>query len=167
MAVTNDIVRTWRRPRAVIRDLLGQGRREDRAIVYLMISCFLIFVAQWPRLRRMAEGFEPSPWPADMNFEGMMTYTFFSAVIVLPLFMYGVAALSHLVAKLFGGKGSWYGARLALFWTLLATSPMALFYGLVRGLIGQGTQALLVGGIGAAAFVIIWFQSLREAESTQ
>lgn len=167
MAVTNDIVRTWRRPRAVIRDLLGQGRREDRAIVYLMISCFLIFVAQWPRLRRMAEGFEASPWPADMNFEGMMTYTFFSAVIVLPLFMYGVAALSHLVAKLFGGKGSWYGARLALFWTLMATSPMVLFYGLVRGLIGPGTQALLVGGIGAAAFVIIWFQSLREAESTQ
>lgn len=167
MAVTNDIVRTWRRPRAVIRDLLAQGRREDRAIVFLMVSCFLIFVAQWPRLRRVAEGFEPSPFPADMNFEGMMTYTFFGAVIILPLFMYGLAALSHLVAKLFGGKGSWYSARLALFWTLLAMSPLFLFFGLVRGLIGPGTQSLLVGGIGALAFLVIWFQSLREAESTQ
>jgi hypothetical protein len=156
-----------------MRDLLAQGRREDRAIVYLMVSCFLIFVAQWPRLRRVADGFEPSPWPADMNFEGMMdmnfegmmTYTFFGAVIILPLFMYGVAALSHLVAKLFGGKGSWYGARLALFWTLLATSPLVLFYGLVRGLIGPGSQSVLVGRIGAVVFVLIWVQSLREAES--
>jgi len=163
--VTNDIVRTWRRPRAVMRDLLAQGRREDRAIVYLMVSCFLIFVAQWPRLRRVAEGFEPSPWPADMNFEGMMTYTFFGAVIILPLFMYGVAALSHLVAKILGGKGSWYTARLALFWTLLATSPLFLFYGLVRGLIGPGSQAVLVGAIGAVVFLLIWVQSLREAES--
>jgi len=148
-----------------MRDLLAQGRREDRAIVYLMVSCFLIFVAQWPRLRRVAEGFEPSPWPADMNFEGMMTYTFFGAVIILPLFMYGVAALSHLVAKILGGKGSWYTARLALFWTLLATSPLFLFYGLVRGLIGPGSQAVLVGAIGAVVFLLIWVQSLREAES--
>lgn len=148
-----------------MRDLLAQGRREDRAIVYLMVSCFLIFVAQWPRLRRVAEGFEPSPWPADMNFEGMMTYTFFGAVIILPLFMYGVAALSHLVAKIFGGKGSWYTARLALFWTLLATSPLFLFYGLVRGLIGPGSQAVLVGAVGAVVFLLIWVQSLREAES--
>lgn len=165
MPVTNDIVRTWRRPRQVMRDLLDQGRREDRAIVYLMISCFLIFVAQWPRLRRVAEGYEPSPWPADMNFEGMMTYTFFTAVIIFPLFMYGIAALSHLVAKLFGGTGTWYAARLALFWTLLATSPLFLFYGLVRGMIGAGPQSLIVGAIGAVAFLVIWLQTLREAES--
>ncbi len=166
MPVTNDIVRTWRRPRAVIRDLLDQGRREDRVIMYLMVSCLLIFVAQWPRLRRVSEGFETSPWPPEVNFEGMMTYTFFSAVIVLPLVMYGVAALSHLIAKLFGGKGSGFGARLALFWTLLATSPLVLLYGLVRGLIGPGTQAGLVGAIGAVVFLFIWVQSLREAEST-
>lgn len=165
MPVTNDIVRTWRRPRQVMRDLLEQGRREDRALVYLMVSCFLIFVGQWPRLRRVAEGFEASPWPPEMNFEGMLTYTFFASVIVLPLFMYGIAALSHLFAKLFGGRGSWYGARLALFWTLLATSPLFLLYGLVRGLIGPGSQALTVAVIGAAIFLLIWVQSLREAES--
>ncbi|SFS09252.1 Yip1 family protein [Yoonia litorea] len=165
MSVSTDIVRTWRRPRSVIRDLLDQGRREDRAIVFLMISCFLIFVAQWPRLRRVSEGYETSPFPPEMNFEGMMTYTFFGTVIVLPLMMYGIAAFSHLVAKLFGGKGSWFGARLALFWTLLATSPLFLFYGLVRGLIGPGTQAQVVGWIGALIFVYIWVQSLREAES--
>jgi hypothetical protein len=79
--------------------------------------------------------------------------------------MYGVAALSHVIAKIFGGQGSWYTARLALFWTLLATSPLVLFYGLVRGLIGPGSQAVLVGAIGAVVFLLIWVQSLREAES--
>jgi hypothetical protein len=166
MSVTTDIVRTWRRPRAVIRDLLDQGRREDRAIVFLMISCFLIFISQWPRLRRVSEGYEPSPWPDDINFEGMMTYTFFASVIILPLVMYGIAGVTHLIARLVGGKGSFYSARLALFWTLLATSPWILFYGLVRGLIGPGTQATLVGVLGAIAFLIIWLASLKEAESS-
>lgn len=164
MPVTNDIARTWRRPRAVMRDLLAQGRREDRAIVYLMISCFLIFVAQWPRLRRISEGFEPSPWPPEMNFEGMMTYTFFASVIILPLVIYGIAAVSHILAKLLRGKGSFYSARLALFWSLLATSPLVLLYGLVRGLIGPGQQAALIGGLGAIVFLVIWVQCLREAE---
>jgi cell division protein FtsX len=165
MSVTNDIVRTWRRPREVIRDLLDQGRREDRAIAYLMISCFLIFVSHWPRLQRVAEGYEISPFPPEMNFEAMMTYTFFGAVIILPLVMYGIAAVSHGVARLFGGKGSAYGARLALFWTLLAMTPMFLLYGLVRGLIGAGAEAAFVGAIGAVMFGIIWIQGLREAES--
>lgn len=165
MPVTNDIVRTWRRPRAVMRDLLAMGPREDRAIMFLMVSCFLIFVAQWPRLRRVSEGFEASPFPPEINFEGMMTYTFFATVIIFPLLMYGLAGLTHIVAKIFGGKGSWYSARLALFWTMLAMTPLILFYGLVRGLIGPGSQATLVGAIGGLAFLIIWVQSLREAES--
>ncbi|PUB12780.1 YIP1 family protein [Yoonia sediminilitoris] len=167
MPVTNDMVRTWRAPRAVMRDLLAHGRREDRAIAYLMIGCFLIFVAQWPRLSRISGGYEPSPWPDDVNFEGMMTYTFYSLVIMLPLVMYAIAALSHLVARLFGGKGGFYGARLALFWSLLTTAPLFLLHGLVRGFIGAGLQANIVGGILLLVFGWIWLQCLREAEGPQ
>ena len=165
MSVTNDMIRSWRAPRDVMRALLAQGRREDRAIAYLMIACFLIFVAQWPRLTRIREGFEPSPWPADINFEGMMTYSFYALVIMLPLALYGLAALAHLLAKLFGGQGGWYGARLALFWALLSTTPLALLHGLTRGFVGPGLQATIVGAVWAAIFVYIWIQSLREAES--
>lgn len=165
MAVTRDMVRSWRAPRTVMRDLLDQGKREDRAIAYLMIACFLIFVAQWPRLSRINAGFEPSPWPDDINFEGMMTYTFYATVIILPLALYAVAALSRLCAKALGGQGSWYGARLAFFWTLLATTPLLLLHGLVRGFVGPGLQSNLVGAIWALTFGYIWVQSLREAES--
>lgn len=167
MAVTNDMMRSWRAPRQVMRDLLKQGRREDRAIAYLMIACFLIFVAQWPRLSRINGGFEPSPWPDDINFEGMMTYTFYAVVIMLPLALYAVAAVSRLIAKVFGGQGSWYSARLAFFWALLATTPLLLLHGLVRGFVGPGLQATLVGGIWAMLFGYIWIQSMWEAEAGQ
>jgi len=167
MAVTSDIMQTWRTPRQVMRKLLDQGRREDRAIVYLMVARVLIFVAQWPRLSRIAAGFEPSPWPVEINFEGMMTYTFYALVVMLPLAFYGLAAIARLVAMLFGGHGSWYSARLALFWTLLATSPLLLLHGLARGFVGPGVQANLVGFIWLAGFALLWFQSVLEAESSR
>ncbi len=166
MALTADIVRTWRAPRAVIRGLLDQGRREDRAVAFVMIACFLIFVAQWPRLSRIANDFEPSPWPPEINFEGMMTYTFYAVVIMLPLALYGLAAVARLFARLMGGQGSWYSARLALFWALLATTPLLLLHGLVRGFIGPGTQSLVVGAIWAAIFVFIWIQCMIESEKS-
>ena len=165
MALTKDIVRTWRAPRAVVSDLLAQGRREDRALAFVMIACFLIFIAQWPRLSRIANGFEPSPWPPEINFEGMMTYTFYALVILLPLALYGVAAVAHLVAKIFGGQGAWYGARLALFWALLSTTPILLLHGLVRGFIGSGVQAMAVGVVWTVAFGVIWLQGMRVAEA--
>lgn len=165
MAVTSDMIRSWRAPRQVMRKLLDQGKREDRAIAFLMIACFLIFVAQWPRLSRINAGFEPSPWPPEINFEGMMTYTFYGFVIMLPLAFYALAALSRLVARIVGGQGSWYGARLALFWALLTTTPLLLLHGLVRGFVGPGIQADLVWVIWFVSVVYIWVQSLREAES--
>ncbi|KJZ20237.1 YIP1 family protein [Loktanella sp. S4079] len=167
MALTADIVRTWRAPRAVIRDLMAQGRREDRAVAFVMIACFLIFVAQWPRLSRIANGFEQSPWPPEINFEGMMTYTFYAVVIMLPLALYGVAAVAHLLAKILRGKGSWYSARLSLFWALLTTTPLLLLHGLVRGFIGPGPQSVIVGGIWAAVFAVIFIQCMIATERAE
>ena len=167
MPVTSDIVRTWRAPRAVARDLLDRGKREDRAIAFVMIACFLIFVAQWPRLSRIAGGYEASPWPEDVNMEGMMTYTFYAVVIILPLTLYGLAAVTRIIGRIFGAQISWYAARLVFFWTLLATTPLLLLHGLVRGFIGPGFQANLVGAVWALAFLLIWIQSYREAARTK
>ena len=36
MTVATDILRTWRRPRAVIREKLAAGVREDRALAVIM-----------------------------------------------------------------------------------------------------------------------------------
>lgn len=160
MAVTTDIVATWRRPGAVMRRLLSMGRREDRALAMLIVACLVIFVAQWPRLSREAYlGPEGAP-----PLEAVMAITFFAMMMVWPIMAYGLAALTHLLARVFGGRGTWYSARLALFWSLLATSPAWLFHGLVAGFIGPGPAQTVAGSILLIAFVTIWGISFREAQ---
>lgn len=164
MAVTNDIIRTWRGPRAVMRDLLAQGPREDRAVAILYAACIVIFVAQWPRLSRTAAGFEIAPGAAPREMSELLTYELFSWIIIWPLILYGLAAVSHLLALALRGKGTHFRARMALFWSLLASTPVLLLYGLTAGLIGPGLQTNIVGGVWVVAFGTFWVQSLREAE---
>ncbi|MCO4848694.1 MAG: YIP1 family protein [Yoonia sp.] len=162
MAVTTDIMRTWREPRAVMRDLLDQGQREDRALAYLMAACIVIFIAQWPRLSRLAAGFEGTGSQAP-ELSQLVAYEFLGWLIVWPLMFYAIAAVAHIVAKVFGGQGDWYSARLALFWALLATTPMALLYGLMAGFLGPVAGSDLVGGLWLLSFVVIWISCQREA----
>ncbi|MCB5197997.1 Yip1 domain-containing protein [Loktanella sp. DSM 29012] len=164
MAVSTNIMRAWRRPRQVMRELLDQGKREDRAIAYLFVFCILVFIAQWPRLSRRAAGFELAPGAEPPELSQLMTYELFAWLMVWPLVLYGLAALSHLVARLFGGQGSFYSARLALFWSLLASVPLLLLYGLMAGFLGPAAGTQLVGAVWLLIFGYIWLQSLREAE---
>ncbi|PTW51774.1 YIP1 family protein [Rhodovulum kholense] len=159
MAVTTEIVATWRGPRAALRRQLRMGPREDRALIYLMIACFLIFIGQWPRLAREAY------MTPEVPLEALLGAALFGWMALAPLFFYGLAALSHLVARAVGGKGSWFTARLALFWTLLCVSPLWLLQGLVAGFIGAGPALTLVSTVLAVAFLAIWLLSLVEAEA--
>ncbi len=158
MSVTQDILRAWRQPKAVIRSKLASGIREDRALATLMGASVVIFISQWPSLSRAAF-LDPS-----IPLEARMTGALMGTVFMLPLAAYIIGALSHLIARLFGGKGSGYSARLALFWALLAISPAMLLQGLVAGFIGPGTQLLVVGLFVAAIFFYIWINMLIEAE---
>lgn len=158
MPVTTDIVRSYRRPGAVIRRLLAAGQREDRAIAILMAACALIFVAQWPRLQREAT-LNPDAPPLDAQLGGALLAWLFIA----PLLAYGLAAAAHLVARVLGGnRGTWYTARLGLFWTMLATAPLLLLQGLVAGFIGPGVELTIVGVLFLIAFFAIWAAALRE-----
>lgn len=160
MALTGDIVATYRSPRAVIRRLLAAGPREDRALMYLMLSCGLIFVSQWPRLRREALLDDTVPFDARIG-AALLAWLF-----VAPLALYGLAALSRLAARLLGGHGSGYGARLALFWSLLAAVPLWLLNGMVAGFIGPGIQMTLTGIVALAVFLVFWGLCLYETERT-
>lgn len=159
MSVTQRIVASWRDPRGVMRAMLAAGPREDRALALLMAACGIIFVAQWPGLARAAH-LDPSV-PLDARMGGALMGTLF----LVPLLAYGLGALSHLVARAMGGQGSFYAARLALFWSLLAVSPLMLLQGLVAGFIGPGLQAGIVGLLVLAGFLFQWINALVVAES--
>lgn len=157
MPVTSDITATYRGPGRVMDRLLAAGEREDRALAVLMGFCALVFVAQLPRLAR-----EAHLTGGDLNM--MMGGTLMAWIFIAPLLLYGIAALSHIIARALGGQGSWYGARLALFWSLLASTPVMLFYGMIAGFIGPGPAQQLVGALWLAVFAWFWLVSLRRAE---
>lgn len=160
MGVALDIVRAWKSPRVIMNLRLAGGVREDRALIYLILACVMMFIAQFPRLWRDAL-VEPS-LPFDMRLGGaLLGWVFFA-----PLGLYLIAAVMRVVARTFGGKGSWFSARMALFWSLLVATPLWLLNGLVAGIAGPGFFMGLTGAIALSVFLVVWIASTIEAETT-
>lgn len=157
MPVTRDIIASYRRPGHVMRRLLAMGEREDRALAILVAGCLVMFIAQWPRLAREAHLSEQALNPLLGG--ALMAWLF-----IAPLLFYALALLSHWVARAVGGRGNAFGARMALFWALLAASPLILLHGLVAGFIGPGPGLQAIGALWLAAFVLIWILGLHAAE---
>ncbi|MBR9892803.1 YIP1 family protein [bacterium] len=157
MSLSREILATYRGPGKVVARLLSQGPREDRALMLVMAACALFFIAQMPALSRQAHLEETELNP-------LLGGALLAWLVLAPLLFYLVAFLSHLVAKLFGSKGSAYGARLALFWALLAATPLVLLNGLVAGLMGPGLQLTLVGLVWFAVFLWFWLSGLAAAQ---
>ena len=82
----------------------------------------------------------------------------------MPFLSLTLAALTHVIAKILRGQGDWYGARVALFWSLLASSPLMLLNGLIEGFVGPGPGLQLVGFVWFAVFNWFWLSGLLEAE---
>ena len=156
MALTRDIAATYRHPRVVLRRLLAMGEREDRALVMLMAGCILMFVAQWPRLSRIA-------YESGRELNPLLGGSLFAWVMIAPLLFYALAFLSYLVLRALGQKCSGYATRLALFWAFLAATPLILLHGLVAGFIGPGPEQVVVGALWLLAFLWFWMSNLREA----
>lgn len=157
MTVTTDLVRTWRRPRAILRQHLARGKSEPFALSFLLIFLVLAFIGQWPGAARAAYfAGEPSAWPRILP-------TAYGLLAAIP-FLYALAALGHLAARAMGGQGTWYGARIALFWALAAVGPLMLLQGLVSGMVGPGPSLTALNLLIAAAFLWLWATLLHEAE---
>ncbi len=160
MAVTRNIRATYRRPGQVVTGLLAMGQREDRALAYLMAGCMVVFVAQMPRLAREAH-------LTGEDLDMLMGATLMAWIFIAPLVLYCIAGLSHLVAKAFKGGGTPFGARLALFWALLASSPLMLLNGLVAGFVGPGIELQAVGFLWFAFFMWFWLAGLVASQRSE
>lgn len=157
MSLTGAIFASYRSPGRMVSRLLKMGRREDRALTILVVACLLLFTAQAPWQARQAVIDHAVPLSARLYWSGLFL------LFILPIFAYAIAAASHIAARLLGGQGSWYGARLALFWAMLAISPLALLIGLSQGMApGPGADAL--GVVGMVVFLWLWLAGLRQAE---
>ena len=157
MTVSTDLVATWRRPREILRRHLARGQSEPFAFTLLLVFLALAFIGQWPIAARDAfVAQEPSAAPRILA-------RALAVLATIPLW-YLLAALSRLVARSFGGQGTWYGARIALFWALACIGPPMLLQGLVAGMIGPGPALSAVTLLVGLAFLGLWATLLHEAE---
>ncbi|UZD92134.1 YIP1 family protein [Cognatishimia activa] len=155
MSVTRDILATYRRPKSVALRRQADGPREDRALAVLMSACIVIFVAQWPRLSREAHLEQTDIMP-------LIGGALMGWVFMMPLVFYALAFVTQIILKAFGGTTG-YKARMALFWALLACSPIILFQGLIAGFIGPGLLNNIFGFLWVAALLSFWFAGLSAA----
>ncbi len=154
MSVTNDMVAAYRRPGKVMERQLQSGAGEDRALIYVMASCVIVFISNLPMIAR--ESFiNQVDMDLPLGASGLAWLFFW------PLIFYILAAALGLVLRIFRCKASWFHVRLALFWTMLASTPLILLNGLTGGLIGAGVEKNLVGACWFAAFLWILFGSIR------
>lgn len=156
MGVVADIGRSLRHgPVGVLREHLARGPNEARALAFLMLGCFLVWLGKWPLNARRVE-------LQGEEFARLAAYDFLGLLIILPLVFYGLAALVHGISRLSGGRGTLASARLALFWSWLAATPIYLLAGLAGGFLGpQATNVL--GVVWIVTFVAFWALSQREA----
>ena len=148
MSLVQDIIRTYRAPREVQARRMAGPPREDRALAVLMGACFLIFIAQWPRLSR--EAFLDPTIPFDARMAGAL----FAWIMIMPLAFYALSLLLQGVLAVIGRRAPGARVRAGLFWALLASTPLWLLTGLMAGFAGEGAGPALTGALALAAFVI-------------
>lgn len=141
----------------MVRALLDRERREDRLFVLLIAGCVMVFVILAPREARLAHLDDTVPLAARLYWSA------FFWILIMPFVLYFFAAFSRIVMLPFLKELSWYGARLALFWALLASVPVGMLFGLVAGMIGPGPQQSIVGLLWLGSFLWFWVAGLFAA----
>lgn len=150
--------------RASMRRELDGWRSEAQLLFYLILACFLWFVAGLPFAIYGKEVAAGTP------LAGVLAARLFGTVILLPFVMYALAAISRNISRIFGGTGTYMNARLALFWAFIAAMPAILALSIIGALsiILFGFSPGIVGvSVGLVQFCVIlgfWSACLAEAE---
>ena len=129
--------RAYRDPRGAMAEQVADGLSEPRALFHLVLAAALFFVASMPSAIR-----EARQLGIDDPVSGAIAAHLFAYGFVAPLLAYAAAAVLHLVARAFGGRGGFLGARAALFWAALLCGPIAL----ALSLAGVGAELVTASG---------------------
>ena len=156
-SLASEILTAYRHPRLSFERQLARNIGEDRILFFGMLACFLAFVARMPSLFRDSI---PSGSPP---LHAVVPIHFAVSLLMAPLLLYSVAAASHVLARVFGGRAHWRDARLALFWAILTMSPLVLVAGIVEVAFQPWVSGALLVLI-AVLFFSYWMQCLIRVE---
>lgn len=158
MALTADILATYRGPAKVVSRFLAQGRNEVRGLLFILIAGVLMFVASAPFEAREAQLDPDGPLAVRLYWSA------FFYIMIMPLLVYIFAGLVWLLSRVAMRRISGYQVRFTLIWALLASAPVFLLMGLTAGLLGIGAAAKAVGFLWLAVFGWFWVAGLLSAD---
>lgn len=160
MSIAGEIIRAYKGPRASMQRRLDEHPGEERLLIFLVVAILLFFVARIPNLLVSANAQATEDISNTAIFITNLVASFFFA----PLLFYGVAAISRIISKIFGGTGNGYSARLALFWALLVVSPLALLSTILQSVIPVLWLAIALPIVMFLLFAFVWGACLSVAE---
>ncbi|MEM8753324.1 MAG: hypothetical protein AAGF90_10130, partial [Pseudomonadota bacterium] len=111
------------------RALIDTSPSEARLLFFAILSDVLFLLARSLSMVVSA--------PAEVQ-AALPTYVGAGVVLaflVRTSLFYVVAIIAHIVAKPFGGEGSWYETRCAVFWAALVSAPIEIFAAFVTVLV--------------------------------
>jgi len=158
VALTSDIMATYRSPSRVVSRFLAQGRNEVRALLFMMIAGILIFVASTPYQACEAQ------LDTEVPLLARMYWSAFLYIFILPILVYVFAAVVWVLARVARREVTGYQIRFTLIWALLASTPVLLLMGLTAGFIGPGIQLQVVGFVWIGVFGWFWAAGLLSAD---
>ena len=160
-----EIINAYGGLRASMRKQLDKKPGEEGLLALLVFGCFVIFLSFLPRL--FATDLSQTP---DQSIAAGIIMWFFVVMFFLPLLMYGIAWISHFIAKAFGATNSNKNARHALFWGLAVLSPVLIAKSMLASVFIQisgdlGQYALSALNVILALIILrIWGAMLAEAK---
>ncbi len=117
-----------------IKEQVKLRDKESQLLPLLYFTCLLLLLSQ---LIEVTSEVQESPYFSVMT-AVVVSYLFF-----LPIFMYALSFILHLVLKMFGSLSSSFQTRLALFWSLTVSTLVILFVSITKIFI-SGTIELVV-----------------------
>jgi len=151
-----DIFQTYSAPKSVLARKLADIPGEPQLLAYVVFATILSFLARLPGVIDGNITGQP--------LEALVGANFVASIIFAPLFFYALAGLTRLASKVFGGKGSWQSARLALFWPLIALQPLLIMAQFLETLM-LPALALVLGSLASGLFFLwLWYTGMQLSE---
>jgi hypothetical protein len=94
VSVLTDIKLAYYKPRNVMKRQISSGIKEEQTLFFAILFGLLSFLSLLPAIAKHA-------YLTNESLSALAAAQFISSVFMMPLLMYGIAAISHLILKYF------------------------------------------------------------------
>ncbi|MEM0976740.1 MAG: hypothetical protein AAGJ34_04315 [Pseudomonadota bacterium] len=153
MAIVDEVAKAQWSPNSVMKGQLTTAGNEILTLSFALTFGFLSFLSAVP-------GTVAEARVQDLPLGPLLLPKAYATLALLPLLLYGIAALQRGLARVMGGVGTGAGARRGLIWSLMVASPWVLLSGLLSEAQYQPIR-ILIGAIGFGIFAVNWIIAIR------